>query len=116
MIREDVMLPEFDADGLLARPEVWSEAMARQIARADGVGELTVAHWDVIRRLRADYTVAGKVLAVQLISLCDADEERRIRGLFRSYLEAWRVSGLPNPGKRFCGFLWLSTHHATGFH
>lgn len=108
MAPECIALPEFDEDGLLARPDAWSEAMAREIARADGVGELTAEHWRIIARLRADHRVAGKALALRLMSLCDADEQRRICGLFRSFLEAWRVSGLPNPGKRFCGFLWLT--------
>lgn len=108
--------PEFDEEGLLRKPELWTEAMARRIARADGVGELTAEHWEVIHRLRADYMVAGRVLAVRLISLGDADEQGRIRRLFHSYLEAWRVSGLPNPGRRFCGFLWLGGRVAAGSH
>ncbi|BAU50191.1 sulfur relay protein, TusE/DsrC/DsvC family [Sulfurifustis variabilis] len=100
-------LPKFDDDGLLAQPNAWNEAMARAIARVDGVGELTPEHWAVIRWLRADHRVAGSVLAVRLLSVCGEDEQRAICRLFRSFLGAWRVSGLPSPGRRLCGLLWL---------
>lgn len=116
MIRRNGVREEFDEDGLLMRPDAWSETMAREIALGDGVGELTAEHWAVIRQLRADYTVAGSVLAVRLISLCGEDEQRRISRLFHSYLEAWRVSGLPNPGRRFCGLLWLGARSVSHLH
>jgi tRNA 2-thiouridine synthesizing protein E len=109
MVPGEEVLPQFDDDGLLAQPGTWNEAVARRIARVDGVGELTAEHWAVIRQLRADHTVAGSVLAVRLLSLCAEEEQQTIYRLFRSYLEAWRVSGLPNPGRRFCGLLWLGT-------
>lgn len=91
-------IPEFDEDGLLKYPGQWNEAVAQEIAQRDGIGELTEEHWDVINRMRTDYMLFGTVLSVRRLSLGEEYEKRHVHGLFRSYLEAWRLSGLPNPG------------------
>lgn len=92
-------LPEFDEDGLLASPGEWNEVLARELARTDGIGELTEEHWDVIRRLRNEFVLFGTVLAVRRLSLSQEREKSHVHDLFHSYLEAWRLSGLPNPGE-----------------
>ena len=41
--------------GYLANHEDWSEDLARAMAEAEEVGELTERHWDVINYLRSEY-------------------------------------------------------------
>ena len=42
-------------NGFLENLDDWSEDLARAMAEAEGVGELTERHWDVINYLRAEY-------------------------------------------------------------
>jgi tRNA 2-thiouridine synthesizing protein E len=94
-----IRLPEFDDDGLLKNPGQWSQPIAEAIAHTDGIGELTEEHWGIINRMRTEYMLFGTVLAVRRLSLGEDHEKRHVHDLFRSYLEAWRLSGLPNPGE-----------------
>lgn len=91
-------LPEFDENGLLRHPGQWSRSVAEAIAQSDGIGELTDEHWDIIDRFRTEYMLFGTVLTVRRLSLGEEREKRQVHELFQSYLEAWRLSGLPNPG------------------
>lgn len=50
---------EFDEDGLLKDPNAWSEALAQEIARENGIAALTDEHWEVIRTLREHYAKFG---------------------------------------------------------
>ena len=43
---------EIDEEGFLVKPDLWSEAIAEALAKADGTGELTEKHWDAIRYIR----------------------------------------------------------------
>jgi len=40
-----------DAEGYLVDPETWTEAFAKEVARAEGI-ELADEHWQVIRFMR----------------------------------------------------------------
>ncbi len=42
-------------NGFLDNLDDWSEDLARAMAEAEGVGELTERHWDVITYLREEY-------------------------------------------------------------
>jgi len=46
-------------EGFLTDPGQWTEEMAPQIARSEGIAELTPRHWQVIRFMRAQYQVQG---------------------------------------------------------
>ncbi|MEZ5536288.1 MAG: TusE/DsrC/DsvC family sulfur relay protein [Thiolinea sp.] len=41
--------------GYLVNTADWNEDVARVIAEAEGIGELTEKHWDVINYLRSEY-------------------------------------------------------------
>lgn len=47
-------LPALDKDGFLQHLDDWSEAVAKELALAEGI-ELTQAHWEVIYKLREFY-------------------------------------------------------------
>lgn len=46
---------ETTTSGYLANHEDWSEDLARVMAAAEDIGELTQRHWDVINYLRSEY-------------------------------------------------------------
>ncbi|MEQ8860143.1 MAG: TusE/DsrC/DsvC family sulfur relay protein [Pseudomonadales bacterium] len=48
------MLPARDKEGYLQDLSTWSEAVAADLAREDGI-ELTDAHWELIRLIRDFY-------------------------------------------------------------
>jgi len=49
-----------DAEGFLLHIDDWDEEVARELARADGVKELSRSQWAVIRFLREFYLHYGK--------------------------------------------------------
>lgn len=44
-----------DKNGYLENREDWSEEVAKVIAEAEGIAELTERHWDVMNYLREEY-------------------------------------------------------------
>ncbi|GAB6053409.1 sulfurtransferase TusE [Magnetospira thiophila] len=46
---------EVTANGYLVNTEDWSEDLAREMAAAESLGELTERHWDLINFLRSEY-------------------------------------------------------------
>ena len=91
---------EFDEDGLLLKyPAQWNEAVAEEIARYDGIGQLTGEHWEIIRSLREYYAKFGVAPAMGHICRRHGKDKHWIHDLFHTCLGAWRVAGLPNPGE-----------------
>ena len=50
---------EFDGDGFLIHPETWTKDVADEIAKADGIENLTEQHWAVIKVIRQNYEEKG---------------------------------------------------------
>lgn len=46
---------EKTANGYLVDTADWTEDIAREIAKAEGLGELSSRHWDLIKFLREEY-------------------------------------------------------------
>ena len=90
---------KFDEDGLLRNPEQWNETVAAEIARHEGIGELTGDHWKVIRALREHYSRFGAAPAMSHICHSHGKGWQWVHHLFHTCLGAWRVAGLPNPGE-----------------
>lgn len=88
----------FDRDGFLIDPMKWDEDLARHIAADDGIGELSEAHWAIIRFLREHY-LDGGLPAVSHVCHANNFERRCIPSLFQNVRAAWRIAGLPNPGE-----------------
>ncbi|NIT57148.1 MAG: sulfite reductase subunit gamma, partial [Aliifodinibius sp.] len=51
----DVILEklDFNDEGFMTDPEQWNEDIARELARQEGIVELTEDHWEIIRFCRA---------------------------------------------------------------
>ena len=50
---------EFSDEGFFVNPEQWTEEMVPELARREGIDELTDGHWTVIRFMRDQYMTTG---------------------------------------------------------
>ncbi|GAB6044146.1 TusE/DsrC/DsvC family sulfur relay protein [Endothiovibrio diazotrophicus] len=92
-------LTHFDDDGFLDDPRRWDWQLARSLARRDGLGELSDAHWTVIGELRRHYRHCGGLPPFgHVCHVCGLDHHC-LDALFSTPREAWRLAGLPNPGE-----------------
>ncbi|WP_074013658.1 TusE/DsrC/DsvC family sulfur relay protein [Candidatus Sodalis sp. SoCistrobi] len=96
-----------DAQGYLTQPQDWSEALAAEIARREGI-ILSEAHWQVIHFVRAFYLQYNTSPAVRMLVKAMAqaygEEKGNSRYLFRLFPEgpakqATKIAGLPKPVK-----------------
>ena len=55
---------DVDAEDFLTDPQQWNGRLAEQIARENGLPELTVRHWLVIKFMRDRYLTTGVFLSV----------------------------------------------------
>ncbi len=98
-------LPSLDKDGFLLNLEDWSEAVASELARNEGI-ELTAAHWEVLYKLRDfyaefDLSPAMRPLAKYLKANLGVDKAGSIY-LLKLFPEspaklAAKIAGLPRP-------------------
>lgn len=48
-------LPPRDSQGFLLNHRQWTEQIAEQLAREEGIDQLTAGHWEILRLLRQYY-------------------------------------------------------------
>ena len=98
---------ETDAQGYLLHLEDWSEALAEQIAAAEGI-TLSDAHWEVVLFVRAfyqEYKTSPAIRAlVKAMEQKYGVEKGSSRYLFRLFpkgpaKQATKIAGLPKPAK-----------------
>ncbi|MBI4654938.1 MAG: TusE/DsrC/DsvC family sulfur relay protein [Nitrospirae bacterium] len=96
---------DVDEEGYLNDWQVWSEPLAGQMAKLDGL-ELSDAHWDVIRFLRdyfQKYQIAPMIkILVKEIAKTMGPEKGNTKYLYELYpagpaKQACRYAGLPKP-------------------
>ena len=90
---------EFDGDGFLIHPETWTKEVADEIAKADGIENLTEQHWAVIKVIRQNYEEKGMAPMVRVICKETGLKLKYIYELFPlgPARGACRVAGLPKP-------------------
>ncbi len=98
---------ETDAQGYLLHLDDWSEALAEQIAAAEGI-TLSDAHWEVVLFVRAfyqEYKTSPAIRAlVKAMEQKYGIEKGSSRYLFRLFpkgpaKQATKIAGLPKPAK-----------------
>ena len=95
------MTTEYESGLMIGEEEVhtpWSEEFALQIAMANGVGELTEAHWRVIHTLREHFIQYGAMPPMEMACSLSSLDTHCTEQLFHSANELWQVAGLPEPG------------------
>lgn len=101
------MTTEFDTPLIPAiEPQQWNEALARQIAADDGVGELTQDHWKIIHTLREHFIQYGALPPMRVACDLHRMNPHCVDELFHSPQEAWRIAGLPDPGEEAKSYMY----------
>ena len=90
---------EMDGDGFMLQPELWNDEVAKVIAQADDINDLTEDHWKVIRIIRQNYEEKGLAPRVRVICKETGLKLKQIYELFPlgPARGACRVAGLPKP-------------------
>jgi tRNA 2-thiouridine synthesizing protein E len=92
----DVDLTE---DGFFADPSQWREDMVPELAAREGITELTPAHWQVIRFMRAEYDAKGAAPTVRVLGKTSGVSVKELYALFPKgpAKTAARIAGVPKP-------------------
>ena len=90
---------DLDEDGYLRDIDTWDVRVAEQLAKQEGVGELTAEHWKLITAIRLHYE-RNKVSPLCRDILIEAGYSKMdMYRLFPSlgYRSAYKLAGLPKP-------------------
>ena len=90
---------EFTEDGFFAGPSQWREEMVPELAARNGLTELTPAHWQVIRFMRAEYDAKGAAPTVRVLGKTSGVSVKELYELFPKgpAKTAARIAGVPKP-------------------
>ena len=90
---------ELDNEGFFVHPEQWTEDMAPEIARREGIDRITDAHWRVIRFMRAEYAAKGTGPTVRVLGKTSGVSIKELYQLFPKgpAKTAAKIAGIPKP-------------------
>lgn len=90
---------DVDAEGFLTDPAQWNEALAAEIARANGIPELTPRHWKVVSYMRSTYLEAGQAPSIRTLSKQSGVPIKELYQLFPKGPAklAAKIGGTPKP-------------------
>ncbi|MDX2121079.1 MAG: TusE/DsrC/DsvC family sulfur relay protein [Gemmatimonadota bacterium] len=90
---------DVDAEGFLQKPEQWTEALAGEIARENGVPQLTDRHWQVVRYMRNRFLTAGTAPSIRTLGKESGVEIKELYRLFPKGPAklAAKIGGIPKP-------------------
>ena len=90
---------EVNDEGFFVDPEQWTEAMAPELAVADGIDELTDRHWQVIKFMRDQYFENGTGPTVRVLGKTSGVSVKELYQLFPKGPAkiAARIAGIPKP-------------------
>ena len=86
-------------EGFFTNPDQWTEAMAPELAKAEGIDELTESHWRVIKFMRAEYFEKGTGPTVRMLGKTSGVSVKELYQLFPKGPAkiAAKVAGIPKP-------------------
>ncbi len=90
---------ELDDEGFIVDPERWTEAMAADLARHEGIDPLTDRHWQVVRFMRCEYEAKGSGPTVRVLGKTSGVSVKELYQLFpRGPAKiAAKIAGIPKP-------------------
>jgi dissimilatory sulfite reductase related protein len=90
---------EVDAEGFLADATQWNESIARAIANANGVPELTDRHWLVVNFMRERYLATGNAPSIRALGKESGVPIKELYQLFPKGPAklAAKIGGIPKP-------------------
>ena len=86
-------------EGFFTNPDQWTEAMAPELAAAEGIDPLTDQHWTVIRFMRKEYAEKGTGPTVRVLGKTSGVTVKELYQLFPKGPSkiAARIAGIPKP-------------------
>jgi len=89
----------FDAEGFMTDPNEWNEDIAVELAKEEGIDELTDRHWAVINFVRAEYDRTGASPSLRTITKQSGVPTKEVYALFPKgpAKKVARIAGLGKP-------------------
>lgn len=90
---------ELNDEGFFVNPDQWTEAMAPQLAAAEGIDTLTDQHWTVLRFMREEFAAKGTGPTVRVLGKTSGVSVKELYQLFPKGPAkiAARIAGIPKP-------------------
>jgi len=90
---------ELNDEGFLVNPKQWNDEIAAELARREGIDDLTDAHWTVIRFMRSEYFEKGTGPTVRILGKTSGVGVRELYKLFPKgpAKVAAKIAGIPKP-------------------
>jgi TusE/DsrC/DsvC family sulfur relay protein len=90
---------EMNNEGFLVDPSQWTEAMAVELARKEGIEPLTERQWQVIRFMRSEYLAKGTGPSVRVLGKTSGVPIKELYQLFPKgpAKTAAKIAGIPKP-------------------
>ena len=90
---------EVDAEGFLTDPQAWDRDIAAEIARENGIPELTDRHWQVIDFMRERYLQDGTAPSIRTLGKASGVPVKELYELFPKGPAklAAKIGGIPKP-------------------
>ncbi|MEJ2187713.1 MAG: TusE/DsrC/DsvC family sulfur relay protein [Gemmatimonadota bacterium] len=90
---------EIDEDGFIQDPALWDEAVAVDLAKTEGVDDLTDDHWKLVKYLRDYYLQYNMAPMIRKLCKETGFKLKEVYDLFPSgpAKGACKVAGLPMP-------------------
>jgi tRNA 2-thiouridine synthesizing protein E len=90
---------EVDGEGFLLHAEQWSEPIAEEIARANGIEQLTDRHWQVVNFMRNSYLESGSAPSIRSLGKTSGVPIKELYELFPKGPAklAAKIGGIPKP-------------------
>jgi dissimilatory sulfite reductase related protein len=88
-----------DAEGFLQKPEQWTEEFAQEIARENGIPELTERHWLVVKFMRNQFLSTGTAPTIRSLGKESGVPIKELYLLFPKGPAklAAKIGGIPKP-------------------
>ena len=90
---------ELNDEGFFVDPDQWTEDMAPEIAKAEGIDALTDKHWQVIRFMRKEHAEKGTGPTVRVLGKTSGVTVKELYQLFPKgpAKTAAKIAGIPKP-------------------
>ena len=90
---------DIDEDGFIQDPDAWDEAVAADLAKTEGVDELTEDHWKLVNYIREYYLEYQMAPMIRKVCKSTDFKLKEIYDLFPSgpAKGVCKVAGLPKP-------------------
>jgi tRNA 2-thiouridine synthesizing protein E len=90
---------DVNEEGFFLQPEQWVETMVPELARAEGIADLTDRHWQVIRFMRRQFEENGTGPTVRVLGKTSGVSIKELYQLFPRgpAKAAARIAGIPKP-------------------